>query len=238
MKRTSPFRMKYFKVEQEKSALKVGTDGVMLGAIAAHQLHHRILDIGTGTGIVALMLAQKYPEAFIEAVEIDEQAASEADLNFRQSPWKNRLRVSNTDLKDFVSVAKFDLIVSNPPYFSKSVLPENKGSAIARHDQSLTLNDLFSFAKNFLTENGAIEIIIPWDIVKQASWNASCHQLYLNRTVRLLSSKRPDPERVIMRFTTRLVNNVDHRDLMLPGMGSGIQKLECTKILDDYYLYL
>ena len=122
MGRNNWFEFKQFRIEQQKSAMKVGTDGVLLGSWTPVKNARRILDVGTGTGIVALMLAQR-SKAQIDAVEIDSLAATEAKFNFDQSVWKHRLRVHNIEFQSFASASsqKYDLIVSNPPFFTTCI---------------------------------------------------------------------------------------------------------------------
>src|SRR5574344_2567439 len=128
----SYFRFKQFSVFQERCAMKVGTDGVLLGAWAKVDAANRILDIGTGTGLVALMLAQR-STAMITAVEIDEEAAIQAEENFCQSPWANRFEVVNSDITSYETDALFDVIVSNPPYFVDSLQCPDGQRSLARH---------------------------------------------------------------------------------------------------------
>ena len=129
----SGFRFKQFAVEQDDVAMKVGTDGVLLGAWADCNGAKRILDIGTGTGVIALMLAQRNAEAEVQAVEIDETATRRARSNFDLSPWAERLTVENCAVQEFAPAEKFDLIVSNPPYFVDSLLPPDAKRSTARH---------------------------------------------------------------------------------------------------------
>ena len=131
------FQFKQFTVWHDKCAMKVGTDGVLLGAWASVQNAHKILDVGTGTGLVALMLAQRsLPDADIIALEIDEAAAGQARENVTRSPWKERVEVVQTDFRDYQSSDKFDVIVSNPPYFVDSLECPDQQRNAARHNGS------------------------------------------------------------------------------------------------------
>ncbi|MEZ7884568.1 MAG: methyltransferase, partial [Bacteroidales bacterium] len=117
--------------------MKVNTDGVLLGAWAKiRPLDKTILDIGTGTGVIALMMAQRAPEAFITAVEIDEESSIEAEMNFSTSKWANRLKIENYSIQEFAKTnqsSKFDLIITNPPYFDQSLKSNKERKSIARH---------------------------------------------------------------------------------------------------------
>ena len=155
------FRFKQFAVEQEDVAMKVGTDGVLLGAWADCEGAKRILDIGTGTGVIALMLAQRNSQAAIHAVEIDEAATRRARSNFDMSPWAERLTVENCAVQEFVPSEKFDLIISNPPYFVDSLRCPDDKRTTARHTQDLTFEELDKAVCRVLAESGRFALILP-----------------------------------------------------------------------------
>src|SRR5690606_40255750 len=129
------FRFKRFDVDQEGCAMKINTDGVLLGATATINRPARILDIGTGTGVIALMLAQRYPSARITAIEIDPEAANTADKNFKASPFSANLNCQAVGLQHFETRQQFDLIVSNPPYFLHSLTSKDDRNRLARHTE-------------------------------------------------------------------------------------------------------
>lgn len=158
------FAFKKFTVRQERCAMKVGTDGVLLGAWVDVGNAQRILDVGTGTGLIALMLAQR-SEALVTAIEIDEAAAGQAAENFRDSPWSQRLRCLQTSLQDFQLSCdnKFDLIVCNPPFFRNGFRPENHLRGMARHETALTLHDLMQAAGRIIHDPGRLALIYPFD---------------------------------------------------------------------------
>ena len=155
------FTFKQFAVEQDDVAMKVGTDGVLLGAWADCEGAKNILDIGTGTGVIALQMAQRNPEAQIRAVEIDEVAAKRARANFDLSPWAERLTVEQSAVQEFEPSEKFDLIVSNPPYFVDSLLPPDAKRSTARHTHDLTFEELDSAVARLLSESGKFALILP-----------------------------------------------------------------------------
>ena len=159
----STFSFKLFNIKQHQSAAKVGTDGVLLGAwtpILNEPKH--VLDIGTGTGLVALMLAQRTKSAEIIGVEVDKQAAEEAEENFLKSPWSNRLTCENGDINNFESQHKFDLIVSNPPFYTDNTFAPNQKRNIARNTIGLDFKALVSQAIKLLSEKGYFCLIIPY----------------------------------------------------------------------------
>lgn len=143
--------------------MKVGTDGVLLGAWVPCEGASRILDVGTGTGLIALMLAQRHPEVSITAIDIDEASWREAADNFSASPWSRRLLAVHCSLQQYVmsEAGKFDLIVSNPPYFSRSLPAKNPKRTLARHDDLLGASDLIMAAKDLLSQGGILALILP-----------------------------------------------------------------------------
>ena len=155
------FQFRQFFVGQQHCAMKVGTDGVLLGAWATGG--HHILDIGTGTGVVALMMAQRFPSADIDAIEVDHDAAEQATDNVRQSPFASRVTVTHTALQNFHPSAPYDSIVCNPPYFLNSLKAPEASRSLARHagDDSLTFRDIFVFAKANTTDTGVVNVVVP-----------------------------------------------------------------------------
>ncbi len=177
------FQFKQFKIEQGKTAMKVGTDGVLLGAWAKISKAKNILDIGTGTGLLALMCAQRNNEAQIIGVEIDQDASHQAKENFMASNWSNRLVVINESIQSFSknNVLKFDAIVSNPPFFENAFKSENNQRQTARHTDRLSFLDLLSVAAQLLTKEGFFSLIIPSEIRNTLIQDAEKQGLYLYR---------------------------------------------------------
>ena len=157
------FHFKHFSVCHHKSAMKVGTDGVLLGSWAPADDAMAILDVGTGTGLIALMLAQRQPKAAITAIDIDAVACKEAAANFDASPWSQRLLAVHTSLQDFsiASGQKYDLLVSNPPYFNRSLQAPSKRRSTARHDETLSITDLVRCSSRLLNDRGVLALIHP-----------------------------------------------------------------------------
>ncbi len=166
----SIFRMKGFDLEQGKAAMKVGTDGTLLGAYTIEWLRkgliqpQRILDVGTGTGVIALMMAQMFPSAEVAAIEIDHGAAETARRNFSRSPFSSRLSLTEGDYSSVHSSTlprEYDLIVSNPPYHNGSYLPEDEQRQIARHSGTLPPEVLFGISSELLSPSGYIAVVLP-----------------------------------------------------------------------------
>ncbi|MCE1199447.1 MAG: methyltransferase [Marinilabiliales bacterium] len=157
------FRFKQFTIEQEKAALKVGTDGVLLGAWTPLDAARTVLDVGSGTGLIALMLAQRSPEIICDAIELDLPSAEEAARNFANAPSRDRLAIHCGDFNHFASICgkKYDLIVSNPPFFSKAIKSDNPAVSLARHDDALSFSQLLAGSKRLLGSSGRLAVILP-----------------------------------------------------------------------------
>lgn len=155
------FRFKQFAIRQTHAAMKVGTDGAMLGAWVNTEGAMNVLDIGTGTGIIAMMLAQRNNNAVIEAIEVDDQAIIDAAFNFHNCPWPDRIKLVHQSLQDFISDKSYDLIVSNPPYFENSLKSSTHQKVKARHTDSLHYSEIIDFAINHLSENGHLAMVLP-----------------------------------------------------------------------------
>jgi tRNA1Val (adenine37-N6)-methyltransferase len=161
----SKFQFKKFAVEQDQCAMKIGTDGVLLGAWAPIDNNpFSILDIGTGTGIIALMLAQRSGATQIDALEIDEDAYEQATENFENSPWNDRLFCYHAALDEFVEEPEdeYDLIISNPPFYTEDYKSENEQRDLARFSDAMPFEDLIEAADLLLSENGIFAVIIPF----------------------------------------------------------------------------
>jgi tRNA1Val (adenine37-N6)-methyltransferase len=161
----SIFKFKQFEVDQTGCAMKINTDGVLLGATVNHPAPTSILDIGTGTGVIALMLAQRFPDADIHAVEIDEQAAETAGKNFQLSVFNDRLTISHVAIEEYKHAGQFDLIVSNPPFFVNDLRNEEFRKGIARHADEDFFSMLVEKSCALLADEGLIWLILP---IKQA----------------------------------------------------------------------
>lgn len=200
------FRLKQFALRQSHTAMKVGTDAIVLGAWVANLglNPRRILDIGAGTGILSLMLAQAYPDAYIDAIELDEGAALDARYNFTLSPWGERLRLYQGDALNFLPLEPYDLIISNPPFFVDNSLPAvGQSRQLARQEQvqGLGLYNLITSSCLWLNSTGYLCLISPYDrelALRQAACEALMYFQDLcvfcsrpNHPLRFISSLRP-----------------------------------------------
>lgn len=194
------FTFKQFTVNHDKCAMKVGTDGVLLGAWAPVANAKHILDVGTGTGLIALQIAQRNQKAAITAIEIDPSAAAQAKENAQYSPWADRIDVICSDFRSFQSKIKFDLIVSNPPYFIDALNCPNKQRNIARHTGGLNYDLLFHHAAHLLEEEGGVSIIIPVEAERAAIDAAWDNKLFPSNCMRIFTKPGKPCRRVLFTF--------------------------------------
>lgn len=187
----SYFTFKQFRVLHRKSIMKVGTDGVLLGAYVDCKDAATILDIGTGTGLLCLMLAQK-SNAVIHGIDINEEAVDVANINVCESKWNDRITIIESSVQDFLPDIKYDLIVSNPPFYTTDVVAPVKGRALARHDIGLSSCDLAISIERLLSANGRCYVIYP--TAQAEIFEAECRGVNLFVKSKLLVSSRCDTE--------------------------------------------
>ncbi|MFC2113504.1 tRNA1(Val) (adenine(37)-N6)-methyltransferase [Bacteroidota bacterium] len=193
------FRFKQFTIRQDRSAFKVGTDGVLLGAWAETSGVKTVLDIGTGTGLLALMLAQR-TDAKIFAIEIDRSSYEQAHENIINSPWSKKISLFHSSLQEFVPHNKFDLIVSNPPFFQDSLPPDSEILSISKHNVLLSLEDLANSVPRLMVETGRFCLILP--VVESLEFErlGQEHGLFLHRTMEVKPSPSHTAKRRLMQF--------------------------------------
>jgi tRNA1Val (adenine37-N6)-methyltransferase len=192
------FHFKQFSVKQKPNTFKIGTDSVLLGSWATIG-QNRILDVGTGTGIISLMLAQRYPEAVIRALEIDPKSTELASFNFANSKFCDRLSCKNEDFLKSHFRDKIDHIISNPPYFSNSTKSEKLSNA--RHDDLMPLDAFFKKSVSVLTKKGDIQMILPiqrFDHVLKTSEECG---FSLDRLTKVKDQEKSGPKRILARFS-------------------------------------
>ncbi len=195
------FQFKQFSIEDDRCAMKVGTDAVLLGAWVDVSKAKKILDVGTGCGIIALMLAQRTErDVWIEGIEIEEQDAIQAAENSSLSPWKNRIKVTHQSLQEFKDGESFDLIVSNPPYFINSQLPPSTDRAKARHTHSLSYQELIDHSTRLLKNEGRLAVVLPYIEGKDFVNLASIRGLICIRQLAFYSRKDKPQERWLFEF--------------------------------------
>ena len=227
------FRFKQFAVEQDDVAMKVGTDGVLLGAWADCEGAKRILDIGTGTGVIALQMAQRNAEAQIHAVEIDEAAAKRARANFDNSSWAERLNVEQTAVQEFYPAEKFDLIVSNPPYFVDSLLPPDAKRSTARHTHDLTFEELDNAVARLLADDGKFALILP---VTEFEKYLTFTQLHLAHRCDVHPIEGGAVKRVMAEFVKHPTSEIVHENIAIERGKRGDYTDEYRALTKEFYL--
>lgn len=196
--RGTSFTFRQFDIRQDRCAMKVGTDGVLLGAWARGG--HRILDIGTGTGLVAMMMAQRFDGAHAVAVEIDADAAEQARDNIARSAFAGRIDVCQTSIQQFSDDEGFDCIVSNPPFFTGSLKNPDSQRATARHADTLPYRDLFAAVKRLLADGGEFSAVIPADRLAEFTAAAYMAHLAMSRRCAIRTTPRKQPKRYLVAF--------------------------------------
>jgi len=201
MGRNNYFQFKQFIIQQEKSAMKVNTDGVLLGAWTNVTGAKTVLDIGAGTGLISLMIAQR-TEAIITGIEIEKNAADEAAQNVKNSKWCDRVSIQHISFQDFVATAKnkFDLIISNPPFFSNGVKNTNPHLSMARHNHLLPFEDIINGSKMLLSKNGMLSLILPAGSANEFIEKALFRNLFLSRLTEVKPFPDSKPNRCLMEF--------------------------------------
>lgn len=202
MGRNKIFHFKQFDVLNDKTAMKVGTDGVLLGAWCNVTGARRVLDVGTGCGVIALIVAQRNPDASVLGVDIDAFGVEEASYNFAHSPWSDRLEARCVDFNDLDFSAAFDLVVSNPPFFTSGVLPPNQNRLNARHTRMLTFQSLITGAKKMLRPQGRLALITPCDACEEIVELCTFNTLNISRIVEVISVKGAPPKRLLWEITS------------------------------------
>lgn len=232
------FQFKQFTVQQEKAIMKVGTDGVLLGAWASVPASGgRVLDIGTGTGLIALMMAQRTEEVKIDALEIDDASARQAEENFRKSAWKERIYCIPSSFQDYVRRCKkrYDLIICNPPYFSDSNKAPASRKNLARHDDTLSLKDILKGSATLMKETGILSLILPLQKEKQVLDLISAHGLYCNRLTRVKSIPAKPVKRILVECSY-LQGNPAEDQLIIETGKRHVYSEEFKRLIQEFYL--
>lgn len=233
------FSFKQFTIHQDRCAMKVGSDGVLLGVLAPTIDSGRILDIGTGTGLVGIMLSQRCPQAMVTGVELDANAAKQAEENATSTGWK--IKIINKSIQDFSSQCeeKFDLIVSNPPYFINSLKAPEKNRNTARHADELSFEELIESAEKLLSEEGKFSVIIPYSEEENFIGIANKRNLIAESSVRIIPKVGKDPKRSVITFCkckNKINCNINVTELVIEKEERHCYSDEFKKLTADFYL--
>ena len=241
------FQFKKFSVVNERSAMKVNTDGVLLGAVMTIKPEDRtLLDIGTGTGTIALMAAQRLSDVTqndifkVEAIDIDEPSATEADQNFAKSPWADNLKAYNLSLdlyeESLPEDVKYDLIFSNPPYFEDSLTAPDQRKSTARHtSDGLSYRDIFDFAVKRLSESGRVAFVLPSDQELQLCRYGRMCGLHLFSMTKVRTVPRKSPSRMIAEFSRERCDTP--KENLITIQDEGKYTSQYLSLMHDFYLF-
>lgn len=237
-KKKLEFRFKQFTIIQDKCTMKVNTDGVLLGAWSDTEGAERALDIGTGTGVIALMLAQKNPYLLIDAIDIDKDAYLQSKENFELNIIGQNIRVYNEGLQEFTTRKEslYDLIVSNPPFFTGGTFSYNENKANVRHTIKLSHSELLQSVRKLLTKNGYFDVILPLAEGLRFIQMATQYGLFVCKKTEVFSRPAKNAERLLLRFSKTRPLTLISDTLSIMEEEKNEYTREYKKITGDFYL--
>lgn len=229
------FSFKKFSIQQESSAMRLTMDACILGAFAHSSNPSSICDIGCGTGILSLMMAQKYNGATIDAIEIDTPSSQQAGINVKNSPWAERIKVFNLDIHLFQKKypKKYDLIICNPPYYKNQLPTLNSRINLARHGTQLTVEQLFSLSKKLLRNSGILYFILPIRYFEEIDKLAISHGLYINDLLLIRNTKVTEAKRFIAGVSLNCKNITQSTLNIKTSQGEYTEQFK--SLLKDFY---
>ena len=230
------FQFKEFSIHQDRTAMKVGTDGVLLGAWADLEQAYRILDIGTGTGLIALMAAQRNNHAYIDAIEIEEHAFKQAQENIAASPWKDRIHIEHTPLQYYSPNTRYDCIVCNPPFFINSTKNPSDSRTLARHNDTLPHEELVDHAKRLLTSEGKLHLILPIGEAQDLIAYAQKVNFHITHLTYVHSTPCKPPKRLLIELSIK--QNAYYEDNITIELGRHRYSEAYIKLTRQFYLHM
>lgn len=233
-KKLTPFKFKKFYISHEKCAMKVGVDGVLIGAWTNVLDPKEILDIGTGSGLISLMMQQKYPNASITSIEPNKIAFEEAKLNFNNYVSDNKPEIIFSELKDFHSLKQFDLIISNPPFFEEIVSSGDLNRDQARQAKFLPLKEFIHTSSNILSEKGFFNFIYPTQQTEQILEIAKKSNLYLANRTLVFPAKGKNSKRTLFSFTK--TEKESYSEELIIKNNNGDFTKEYKELTKDFYI--
>lgn len=233
---TRPFKFKAFSLFHHRSSMKVGSDAIILGIWTNVDKTKKVLDVGCGSGIISLLLASR-SSAIIDAIDIDDQSIEESTHNFGQSPFSNRLNAKLIDFKNFMSVGEqnYDLIISNPPFFTNDLLSAEIRKTKARHSVSLNYDELCAGSNKLLTKSGRLSVVIPYFKHKEFVEIAKKNSLFLNRKLLIFPKRGSSPNRVNMEFSKTNMSGIVNEYFIIREENNNFTA-QYHEWLNDYYL--
>lgn len=209
------FRFKQFEVDQRDCAMKINTDGVLLGAIARYEQPKYILDVGTGTGVIALMLAQRFKEAGVDAVEIDEAAYFRSKENFANSIFSTRMKAYYSSFEDLESTNKYDLIISNPPFYTNSLHNPDEKKKLARHTDHDFFLKLLTFSFERLSPQGSLQLILPTELAIEVVDIGVAMGFFLERRIDVRSFENTESIRQLINLSKMTIEEPNTEELII-----------------------
>jgi tRNA1Val (adenine37-N6)-methyltransferase len=235
LKKILPFLFKKFTIEHDRCAMKVGTDAVLLGSWVNVQSAKRILDVGTGSGVIALMLAQRSNvDTHVDAIEIEKEDARQAKENVLRSPWPTKISVFQESLQEFKPDSKYDLIVSNPPFFVKSLLPPTAKRTRTRHAEKLTYDDLITNSVRMMNSKATMAVVLPVQEGNEFRKLAVSHGLYLNRELVFYSRIEKPQERWLFEFGPE--QRIIKKERLVLYADNDQKSTEYVNLTNEFYL--
>jgi len=232
------FRFKQFEIQQDQCAMKVGTDGVILGAWTDLEQAKKALDIGTGTGLLALMLAQRSALIHIDAIEIEEKSAQQAASNFVNSQFSSRIQSVEISFNKYLKKLEkpfYDLIICNPPYFSSSLRPPEKERSMARHDDTLSLEELFEGVATILLPEGKLSLVLPAELKEKSRVLAAKYSLFPVRVLRIKPTPEKEEKRMCLEYGFK-AGDCKEETLIIEAGGRHVYSDAYIELTKDFYL--
>jgi len=230
------FQFKQFSIHQQRCAMKVGTDGTLLGAWARVPLASaRILDIGTGTGLIALMMAQRFPKASVLGIDIDPDAISQAQENVNASPFANRIIIKDKNVLYFEDAKGFDAIVTNPPFFVNALTSPNDQRTLARHTVSLTYEGLMKAANRLLNPHGIFSLVIPTESRPELESKAIMEGFFITRVCQIRTTPRKEAKRQLIEFSKYPVDKLLIEDGIIEE-SPNVRSQWYQQLTQDFYI--
>lgn len=229
------FKFKQFEIDDSLSAMKIGTDGVLLGAWASVEGCRRFLDVGTGTGLIALMMAQRCAEAHVTAIDIDALAAKEAQYNVDKSTWHSRITVLRADVRGVIPNEPFDHIISNPPYFNDALRSPDVQRSTARHTDTLGYEELVATAERMLVDGGRLSVVLPTEgaaLFRRVAFG----RLWLCRLTDVVTREGEAPKRTLMEFVLTDSPIMPRCDSLTIHGSDGSYTSDYRHLTEEFYL--
>jgi tRNA1Val (adenine37-N6)-methyltransferase len=233
-KKYKPFNFKQFSIQQNSAAMKIGTDGILLGAWADTTNSNQIIDIGTGTGVIGIMQCQKNSSANIDAIEISKEACIDAAQNIANCPWSERVNLHESPIQKLISNKKYDHIISNPPFFINSLNPEDSERKKARHTTHLSYVDILGFATKNLSNKGKVSLILPVEDGEKCILISNKFELWVSRKCFVQPKAHKKPHRLLLEFTNEKTK-VSENNLIIENKERHDYTEEYKAITKDFY---